>query len=61
MVQSFFGVFDGHGGRMAADFVAENLHTNVFEVMENCKENYQKLDAIKAVYLKTDQEFLKQV
>ena len=25
---SFFGVYDGHGGHKAADFVTENLHKN---------------------------------
>ncbi|EXB82549.1 putative protein phosphatase 2C 14 [Morus notabilis] len=53
----FFGVYDGHGGKKAAEFVAENLHNNVLEMMENCKE---KDEAVKAGYLKTDQDFLKQ-
>ncbi|KAK0573192.1 hypothetical protein LWI29_004166 [Acer saccharum] len=58
--KSFFGVYDGHGGKMAAEFVAENLHTNVFEMMKNCKGEKEKEAAVKAGYLKTDHEFLKQ-
>ncbi|KAL5762192.1 hypothetical protein ACOSP7_018456 [Xanthoceras sorbifolium] len=58
--KSFFGVYDGHGGKMAAEFVAENLHTNVFEMMKNCNGEKEKEEALKAGYLKTDQEFLKQ-
>ncbi|KAI9169370.1 hypothetical protein LWI28_011362 [Acer negundo] len=58
--KSFFGVYDGHGGKMAAEFVAENLHTNVFEMMKNCKGEKEKEEAVKAGYLKTDHEFLKQ-
>ena len=29
-VDGFFGVYDGHGGQRAADYVAEHLHANVF-------------------------------
>lgn len=57
-VQSFFGVYDGHGGKKAAEFVAENLHKNILEMMENCME---KEEAVRAGFLRTDQDFLKQV
>ncbi|XP_010556208.1 PREDICTED: probable protein phosphatase 2C 14 [Tarenaya hassleriana] len=56
--KSFFGVYDGHGGRKAAEFVAENLHGNVLETMKNCDTKEEKEEAIKAAYLKTDQDFL---
>ncbi|GMP82628.1 hypothetical protein CsSME_00036847 [Camellia sinensis var. sinensis] len=59
-IKGFFGVYDGHGGRKAADFVAENLHENIFKMLENCTGNAAKEEAVKAGYLKTDQEFLKQ-
>ncbi|PSS25962.1 Protein phosphatase 2C 14 [Actinidia chinensis var. chinensis] len=55
--KGFFGVYDGHGGRKAAEFVAENLHDNIFKMLENCMD---KEEAVKTGYLKTDQEFLKQ-
>ncbi|XP_059448059.1 uncharacterized protein LOC132179366 [Corylus avellana] len=58
--KGFFGVYDGHGGNKAAEFVAENLHTNILEMMENCKEPTAKEEAVKSGYIKTDQEFLKQ-
>uniref|UniRef100_A0A2C9UMX3 protein-serine/threonine phosphatase n=1 Tax=Manihot esculenta TaxID=3983 RepID=A0A2C9UMX3_MANES len=58
--KGFFGVYDGHGGKRAAEFVAENLHTNILEMMENCTGNASKEEAVKAGYLKTDQEFLRQ-
>ncbi|KAF2289256.1 hypothetical protein GH714_032470 [Hevea brasiliensis] len=58
--KGFFGVYDGHGGKKAAEFVAENLHTNILEMMVNGIGNVSKEEAVKAGYLKTDQEFLKQ-
>ncbi|KAJ7948970.1 putative Phosphatase 2C family protein [Quillaja saponaria] len=56
--KGFFGVYDGHGGEKAADFVAENLHTNILEMMD-CKESKGKEEALRNGYLKTDEEFLK--
>ncbi|KAK4753609.1 hypothetical protein SAY87_001713 [Trapa incisa] len=53
----FFGVYDGHGGRKAADFIAERLHENIVDQMENCGS---KEEAVKDGYLKTDHEFLNQ-
>ncbi|KDP26688.1 hypothetical protein JCGZ_17846 [Jatropha curcas] len=58
--QGFFGVYDGHGGKKAAEYVADNLHTNILGMMSNSAGNISKEDAVKAGYLKTDQEFLKQ-
>ncbi|XP_042500607.1 uncharacterized protein LOC122078615 [Macadamia integrifolia] len=58
--KGFFGVYDGHGGTKAAEFVAENLHGNIFEMLDKSGGNMKKEDAIKAAYLKTDQDFLKQ-
>ncbi|KAF3431185.1 hypothetical protein FNV43_RR25915 [Rhamnella rubrinervis] len=55
--RSLFGVYDGHGGKKAAEFVAENLHSNILEMMESYSA---KEEAVRAGYLKTDQEFLKQ-
>ncbi|PIN04175.1 Serine/threonine protein phosphatase [Handroanthus impetiginosus] len=58
--KGFFGVYDGHGGRKAAEFVAENLHLRIFEMLESSTENTAKEEAVKVGYLKTDEEFLKQ-
>ncbi|KAI5352253.1 hypothetical protein L3X38_005144 [Prunus dulcis] len=48
--KGFFGVYDGHGGKKAADFVADNLHNNILEMMEVHTEIEE---AVKAGYLKT--------
>ncbi|KAK1403254.1 Protein-serine/threonine phosphatase [Heracleum sosnowskyi] len=58
--KGFFGVYDGHGGNKAAQFVAENLHGNIKEMLEKFSENGDKEEAVKQGYLKTDQDFLKQ-
>lgn len=54
-------MYDGHGGSKAAEFVAENLHLKIFEHLESPLQNEAKAAACKAGYLKTDEEFLKQV
>ncbi|BBN14420.1 protein phosphatase 1L [Marchantia polymorpha subsp. ruderalis] len=58
--QAFFGVFDGHGGRKAADFAAENLVHNIVDAMESSdkEEGYMEA-AVRAAYLTTDADFLK--
>ncbi|XP_042497117.1 probable protein phosphatase 2C 14 [Macadamia integrifolia] len=58
--KGFFGVYDGHGGTKAAEFAAENLHRNILEMLDKCSGCMHKEDAIKAAYLKTDKDFLKQ-
>ncbi|KAD2803953.1 hypothetical protein E3N88_37330 [Mikania micrantha] len=58
--KGFFGVYDGHGGSKAAEFVAKNLHLNVFDLLEKCSENTTTEEIVKAAFLKTDDEFLKQ-
>ncbi|KAG0494330.1 hypothetical protein HPP92_005324 [Vanilla planifolia] len=60
--QALFGVFDGHGGRAAVDFVMEKLGKNIIRSVEevNEKEEGSLKLAIKAAYLKTNQEFLSQ-
>ncbi|KAG8383244.1 hypothetical protein BUALT_Bualt05G0164200 [Buddleja alternifolia] len=58
--KGFFGVYDGHGGSKAAEFVAENLHLKILEMLERSSENNAKEEAVKAAFLKTDEEFLKQ-
>ncbi|XP_021903481.1 probable protein phosphatase 2C 32 [Carica papaya] len=60
--QAFFAVIDGHGGRAAAEFVAENLGKNIIKALENVEgECDNKLEeAIREGYLTTDREFLSQ-
>ncbi|KAI0496188.1 hypothetical protein KFK09_022495 [Dendrobium nobile] len=59
--QAFFGVFDGHGGRAAVDFVSQKLGNNIITAVEEVKERDEEgrlESAIKAGYLITDREFL---
>lgn len=60
--QAFFAVIDGHGGRAAANYVAENLGKNIVKGLQNvgCKEDGQLEEAIRGGYLVTDREFLSQ-
>ncbi|GKU92141.1 hypothetical protein SLEP1_g5908 [Rubroshorea leprosula] len=57
--QAFFGVFDGHGGVKAAEFVAKNLGNNITEEVSNRRRDDIE-GAIRDAYLTTDREFLKQ-
>jgi protein phosphatase 1L len=64
--QAFYGVYDGHGGRAAVDFVSEHLGKNVVSAVlaATTEEAWEKEDAvsvaIRAAYLKTDSELLAQ-
>mmetsp|Transcript_20621 Transcript_20621/g.29600 ORF Transcript_20621/g.29600 Transcript_20621/m.29600 type:complete len:674 (+) Transcript_20621:91-2112(+) len=41
--QSFFGVFDGHGGSNASLYLSQNLHTNVGEALLSRSEELRSL------------------
>ncbi|GMY10569.1 probable protein phosphatase 2C 25 [Fagus crenata] len=57
--QSFFGIYDGHGGAKAAEFAAENLDKNIID--EVMTRDEKKIDeAVKQGYLNTDSDFLKE-
>ena len=60
--QAFFGVFDGHGGRNAAAFAAENIGQNIVDAMISMEDEKEEIleKAVRAGYLTTDAEFLKQ-
>ncbi|KAH9309979.1 hypothetical protein KI387_037890, partial [Taxus chinensis] len=60
--QAFFGVFDGHGGRKAADFAAENIGHNIINALVDMgdQEEDNIVQAVRSGYLATDAEFLKQ-
>ncbi|KAI9177462.1 hypothetical protein LWI28_015508 [Acer negundo] len=55
--QAFFTVIDGHGGRAAADYVAENLGKNIVKELGIVGEEEH---AIRAGYMVTDTAFLSQ-
>ncbi|KAL2621835.1 hypothetical protein R1flu_002040 [Riccia fluitans] len=57
--QAFFGVFDGHGGRKAANFAAEHLVHNIIDAMEKSDRSKGYMEAaVRTGYLTTDAEFL---
>ncbi|KAH7685174.1 protein phosphatase 1L protein [Dioscorea alata] len=59
--QAFFGVFDGHGGRAAVDFVKEKLGKNILASIEDSEKNENQLEiAVRKGYMITDEEFLSQ-
>jgi protein phosphatase PTC2/3 len=49
---SFFGVYDGHNGREAADFAAANLHVILAGLDKFKKSSYKK--ALEEAFLATD-------
>ncbi|KAF7052809.1 hypothetical protein CFC21_060850 [Triticum aestivum] len=70
---AFYGVYDGHGGRAAVDFVSDHLGKNVVaavlattteEALEAEPSSWSTTDAvsaaIRAAYLATDSELVKQ-
>eukprot|EP01114_Cavostelium_apophysatum_P002804 TRINITY_DN12508_c0_g1_i1.p1 TRINITY_DN12508_c0_g1~~TRINITY_DN12508_c0_g1_i1.p1 ORF type:complete len:284 (-),score=55.12 TRINITY_DN12508_c0_g1_i1:34-831(-) len=48
----FFAVYDGHGGRKAAEYVAEHLHQNILKEIQSGKA---AVDSIRQGFLDTDQ------
>lgn len=60
--QAFFGIFDGHGGKKAAEFASDKMGERIVEeVMMRGGESWNEIEeAVKIAYLKTDAEFLKQ-
>ncbi|KAJ7528124.1 hypothetical protein O6H91_16G085000 [Diphasiastrum complanatum] len=56
---AFFGVFDGHGGRKAAEFASEHLGKDIIEAVEKqCQEEDCIESAVRTGYLTTDAAFL---
>lgn len=58
---SLFAVFDGHGGKNAAEFAAENMPKFMAEEMKKVHggDTSEIERAVQNGYLKTDEEFLK--
>ncbi|KAJ3703880.1 hypothetical protein LUZ61_007585 [Rhynchospora tenuis] len=58
---AFFGVYDGHGGRAAVDYISDNLGKNIISQISQMEKGEKQLEmAIKAGYLTTDEEFISQ-
>lgn len=58
--QAFFVVIDGHGGRAAADFVAENLGRNIMNEIKLLGDGNKIEAAVRRGYSVTDEQFLNQ-
>jgi len=56
--QGYFGVYDGHGGRMAVEFIKENLHNYVYQAMQTIPNT---LEALKSAYLEADKHLCLQL
>lgn len=59
--QSFFGIFDGHGGKRAAEFASENMGKFIIEQVSTTSGAGSSAmeEAVRIGYMKTDKEFLK--
>ncbi|XP_072996792.1 probable protein phosphatase 2C 32 [Typha latifolia] len=58
-----FGIFDGHGGKKAAEFASENMGELIINEVQKREEeaNCSEIEeAVRIGYLKTDSEFLKE-
>ncbi|KAE8669366.1 putative protein phosphatase 2C 25 [Hibiscus syriacus] len=58
--QAFFGVYDGHGGSRAAEFVSKNLDKKVMAEVSKTGEDAAIDHAIREAYLTTDTDVLKE-
>ncbi|CAI9774915.1 unnamed protein product [Fraxinus pennsylvanica] len=58
--QAFFGVYDGHGGAGAAEFVSKNLDRNIMNKVATRTQEGGIEEAVKEGYLATDVDFLKE-
>lgn len=55
---AFFGVFDGHGGKSAAEFAANNMPNIVAQELQKAQQGRTTVeDALRRAYLRTDEEF----
>jgi len=54
--EAYFGVFDGHGGRRAADFAAQNLYK--YMVAERVGTTSNVAEAVSSAFLAADKKFV---
>jgi len=52
--QGYFGVYDGHGGRPAVEFIHNTLHLNVEE--EIMKQSGKVVHALERAFIRTDEQ-----
>lgn len=62
VLQAFFGIFDGHGGSKAAEYVSKRIGGKILEEMATRRGEavIEVEEAVRNGYLKTDVEFLKE-
>eukprot|EP00240_Pyramimonas_obovata_P005245 CAMPEP_0118926682 /NCGR_PEP_ID=MMETSP1169-20130426/4312_1 /TAXON_ID=36882 /ORGANISM="Pyramimonas obovata, Strain CCMP722" /LENGTH=409 /DNA_ID=CAMNT_0006868279 /DNA_START=147 /DNA_END=1373 /DNA_ORIENTATION=- len=58
---AYFGLFDGHGGRGAADYAAANLHTNILSEVESAGPRAQYESVLRRSFLTTDASLLSEL
>lgn len=51
---AFFGLYDGHGGRKVADYVANNLYGNIRDRLTNSDTNVRIRRSLRKGFLKTN-------
>lgn len=55
---AFFGVYDGHGGRLCVEYVVEHLHQNLLRFLRNAKPPQGPEQCLKEAFRITDKEML---
>ena len=56
---AYFGLYDGHGGRGAVDFVVRSLHINLQQIMSSANIHTVKQSAMFEAHFKTDEQIRK--
>lgn len=57
-VVAYFGVYDGHGGARVADYLADELHTAIFERMRNSPRDMKR--CLADAFVEADDEIFQQ-
>lgn len=56
-VVAYFGLYDGHGGATVADYLAENLHSTVFDRIQNAPDTSDAMArSVKDAFAATDED-----
>jgi len=59
---AFFGLYDGHGGREAVEFVVRSLHLNMINLLEDCRSIPDEIEEIwEKTYELTDDQIRRMV
>jgi len=58
---AYFGLFDGHGGRGAAEYIAQNLHNNIFDELRDSGHRAEYASVLGRAFLATDANLLSEM